>query len=293
MPGIELFVQEFFPSMAVFPDFTTVKYSEFGVNFLCGRTNSLTRARTKWLKQHCGTSVIKDIPIHRQELKSFILKLCVAYKEDKSWNQPHVPIPKLEVDHIVQLAFPRMPQIANQWSSQDLPQIKFEDDAVFMTKVEDLDQQLLVIPGPNGTASIKIEPPIASPLPTSPRGAAVKEAATALPSLPTLPRGAAAGESATALLSLPTSPRGAAAEESATALPPLPQDLEIPFSEVSAIIDASPKLRGLGKDLQDLQDFLELKSLGSHRYLYNPEGTLSNLLFVVIVVVVVDYYFQF
>ena len=274
MPGIELFVQEFFPSMAVFPDFTTVKYSEFGVNFLCGRTNSLTRARTKWLKQHCGTSVIKDIPIHRQELKSFILKLCVAYKEDKSWNQPHVPIPKLEVDHIVQLAFPRMPQIANQWSSQDLPQIKFEDDAVFMTKVEDFDQQLLVIPGPNGTASIKIEPPIASPLPTSPRGAAVKEAATALPSLP-------------------TSPRGAAAEESATALPPLPQDLEIPFSEVSAIIDASPKLRGLGKDLQDLQDFLELKSLGSHRYLYNPEGTLSNLLFVVIVVVVVDYYFQF
>ena len=255
VPGIELFVQEFFPSMAVFPDFTTVKYSEFGVNFLCGRTNSLTRARTKWLKQHCGTSVIKDIPIHRQELKSFILKLCVAYKEDKSWNQPHVPIPKLEVDHIVQLAFPRMPQIANQWSSQDLPQIKFEDDAVFMTKVEDFDQQLLVIPGPNGTASIKIEPPIASPLPTS--------------------------------------PRGAAAEESATALPPLPQDLEIPFSEVSAIIDASPKLRGLGKDLQDLQDFLELKSLGSHRYLYNPEGTLSNLLFVVIVVVVVDYYFQF
>ena len=62
---------------------------------------------------------------------------------------------------------------------------------------------------------------------------------------------------------------------------------------MSAIIDASPKLRGLGKDLQDLQDFLELKSLGSHRYLYNPEGTLSNLLFVVIVVVVVDYYFQF
>ena len=274
VPGIELFVQEFFPSMAVFPDFTTVKYSEFGVNFLCGRTNSLTRARTKWLKQHCGTSVIKDIPIHRQELKSFILKLCVAYKEDKSWNQPHVPIPKLEVDHIVQLAFPRMPQIANQWSSQDLPQIKFEDDAVFMTKVEDLDQQLLVIPGPNGSASIKIEPRIASPLPTSPRGAAVKEAATALPSLPTSPRGAAAGEAA-------------------TALPSLPQDLEIPFSEVSAIIDASPKLRGLGKDLQDLQDFLELKSLGSHRYLYNPEGTSSNLLFVVIVVVVVDYYFQF
>ena len=60
---------------------------------------------------------------------------------------------------------------------------------------------------------------------------------------------------------------------------------------MSAIIDASPKLRGLGKDLQDLQDFLELKSLGSHRYLYDPEGTLSNLLFVV--VVVVDYYFQF
>ena len=274
VPGIELFVQEFFPSMAVLPDFTTVKYSEFGVNFLCGRTNSLTRARTKWLKQHCGTSVIKDIPTHRQELKSFILKLCVAYKEDKSWNQPHVPIPKLEVDHIVQLAFPRMPQIANQWSSQDLPQIKFEDDAVFMTKVEDFDQQLLVIPGPNGTASIKIEPPIASPLPTSPRGAAVKEAATALPSLP-------------------TSPRGAAAKEAATASPPLPQDLEISSSEVSAIIDASPKLRGLGKDLQDLQIFLELKSLGSHRYLYNPEGTLSNLLFVVIVVVVVDYYFQF